>query len=87
MASGLQRLGIKPEVIDRCLGHSAVVKGVAAVYLREQYMPERREAMQRWGRHIASVTMTPQAPGPVVNEFSIPAASPDGFTLAMGMSS
>ena len=27
MASGLQRLGTKPEVIDRCLGHSAVGRG------------------------------------------------------------
>jgi integrase len=54
MASGLQRLGTKPEVIDRCLGHSAVVKGVAAVYLREQYLPERKAAMELWGRHVAS---------------------------------
>ena len=56
MASGLQRLGIKPEVIDRCLGHSAVVKGVAAVYMRSQYLPERKAAMELWGRHVAATT-------------------------------
>jgi hypothetical protein len=55
MASGLQRLGTKPEVIDRCLGHSAVVKGVAAVYMRSQYLPERKAAMEIWGQHIAGV--------------------------------
>jgi integrase len=56
MASGLQRLGTKPEVIDRCLGHSAVVKGVAAVYMRSQYLPERKAAMELWGRHVAATT-------------------------------
>ncbi len=54
-ASGLQRLGVKPEVIDRCLGHSNIVKGVAAVYLREAYLPERRAALNLWGAHIAGL--------------------------------
>jgi integrase len=54
-ASGLQRLGVKPEVIDRCLGHSAVIKGVAAVYLRDAYLAEREAAMQTWGHHIAAI--------------------------------
>jgi integrase len=51
-ASGLQRLGTRPEVIDRCLAHSAVIKGVAAVYMRDQYLPERRAAMDLWGQHV-----------------------------------
>jgi integrase len=55
VASGMQNLGIKPEVIDRCLGHSAVAKGVAAVYMRSQYLPERKAAMELWGRHIGEV--------------------------------
>ena len=55
VASGMQRLGVKPEVIDKCLNHSAVVKGVAAVYLREQYLPERRTAYDLWGAHIAKL--------------------------------
>jgi integrase len=55
VASGMQDLGIKPEVIDRCLGHSAVVKGVAAVYMRSQYLPERREAMIAWGEHVSKL--------------------------------
>jgi integrase len=55
-ASGLQRLGVKPEVIDRCLGHSNVVKGTAAVYLREAYLPERRAAMELWSEHVERIT-------------------------------
>jgi hypothetical protein len=51
----MQRLGVKPEVIDKCLNQSAVVKGVAAVYLREQYLPERRTAYDLWGAHIAKL--------------------------------
>jgi integrase len=55
MASGLQCLGTKPEVIDRCLGHSAVVKRVAAVYMRSQYLDERKAAMELWGQHVTKV--------------------------------
>ena len=55
MASGMQRLGVEPVVIDKCLGHSNVVKGVAAVYMRSAYMPERTAAMKLWGEHVAKV--------------------------------
>jgi len=55
-ASGLQQMGVTPAVIDKCLNHSAVVKGVAAVYLRSQYLPERKAAMELWGRHVAATT-------------------------------
>jgi integrase len=58
VASGMQDLGIKPEVIDRCLGHSAVVKGVAAVYMRSQYLPERRAALDLWCSHVAKIVET-----------------------------
>jgi hypothetical protein len=52
-ASGLQKLGAKPEVIDRCLNHANIVKGVAAVYMRSQYLPERRAALELRGQHVA----------------------------------
>jgi integrase len=56
MASGMQDLGIEPHVIDACLGHSNVIKGIAAVYLRGKYRDERRAAMELWGAHIAALT-------------------------------
>src|SRR6266536_2694589 len=54
-ASGLQRLGTQPVVIDKCLNHSAVIRGVAAVYLRASYAEERRSAMASWGKHVAGL--------------------------------
>jgi integrase len=57
-ASGLQRLGVQPAVIDRCLAHSAIIRGTAAVYMRNEYLPERREAMEMWGRHVGKIIET-----------------------------
>jgi integrase len=54
-ASGLQRLGVQPVVIDKCLNHSSVIRGVAAVYLRASYADERRAAMASWGKHVAGL--------------------------------
>jgi hypothetical protein len=51
-ASGLQELGVEPHVIDACLGHSAVIKGVARIYQRAKYLPERKAALDLWGEHI-----------------------------------
>ncbi len=48
--TGLARLGIPPHVADKVLNHqSGVIKGVAAVYNRFQYLDERRAALQAWG--------------------------------------
>jgi integrase len=55
VATGLQRLGVAPEVIDKCLNHSVVVKGVAAVYMRGKYLDERTAAMQAWAEHVTKL--------------------------------
>ena len=50
------KLGIAPHVIDKVLGHtSGIVKGVAAVYQRAQYMDERQAAMEAWGGYLKSL--------------------------------
>ena len=55
-ASGMARLKIAPHVIDKILNHqSGAIKGVAAVYLREQFLDERQAALQVWGRHIEAL--------------------------------
>jgi integrase len=52
-ASGLQKLGVAPHVIDRCINHrSGVVKGVTAIYQRHEYTAEVRAAVELWSRHI-----------------------------------
>lgn len=55
-ASGMARLGIAPHVVDRVLGHTAgTIRGVAAVYNRFEYLPERKAALEAWGRYIESL--------------------------------
>lgn len=52
--SGMARLGIPPHIADKILNHqSGTISGVAAVYQRHEFLSERREALDRWGRHIA----------------------------------
>jgi hypothetical protein len=55
-SSGWARLGIPTEVTERALNHtSGSFGGVAGVYNLHDYEFERREAMEAWGRHIASL--------------------------------
>jgi integrase len=55
-ASGLQRLGVSVEVIERSLNHvSGTFRGVAGVYARHDYADEIRIALQRWGDHVEQI--------------------------------
>jgi integrase len=53
-ASGMARLGVRPEVIEKCLGHST--KGVHGIYNRHTYEAEVRAALELWGQHIEAIT-------------------------------
>jgi integrase len=60
-ASGMARLGIAPHVVDRILNHSSgMIRGVAAVYNRFEYLNERRAALEAWGRYIENL-LAPQS--------------------------
>jgi len=57
--SGMARLGIAPHVADKILNHqSGTISGVAAVYQRHEFLTERREALERWGAHVAAAEMS-----------------------------
>jgi len=57
--SVLAELGTAPHVADRLLNHvSGTIRGVAAVYQRYEFLPEREAAMSAW----ASWVMTAAAP-------------------------
>jgi integrase len=52
-ASGLQRLGLRVEVIEAVLGHrSGVFRGITSIYQRHDFADEKRIALQRWAEHI-----------------------------------
>nr|WP_276592716.1 MULTISPECIES: site-specific integrase [unclassified Methylobacterium] len=56
-STGMGRLKIEPHVIEAVLNHrSGVIKGVAAVYNRYQYLEEKRAALEAWAAHIEYLT-------------------------------
>ncbi|MCO6415683.1 site-specific integrase [Siccirubricoccus sp. KC 17139] len=52
-ASGLQRLGCPHDVIEAILAHRK--PGVAGIYQRHDFLPERRKWLARWAEHAQSV--------------------------------
>jgi integrase len=53
VATGLQRLGVRLEVIEAVLGHTAGTRaGIVAVYQRHRYEAEAREALATWAAHV-----------------------------------
>jgi integrase len=52
-ATGAAKLGVAPHIIDRVLNHSSgKISGVAKIYNRFEYLPEREAALEAWGRHV-----------------------------------
>ncbi len=56
MASRMQDLGIRPDVIERCLNHRP--EGIVAVYQRADLLPERRAAFDAWGDELTRLIAT-----------------------------
>ena len=48
--TGLSRLGVLPHIAERILSHKQ--RGVEAVYDRWQYLPEKREALEKWANFV-----------------------------------
>ena len=56
--SGMARLEISPHVADKILNHqSGTISGVAAVYQRHEFLSERKDALDRWGAHVAKIVV------------------------------
>lgn len=51
VATGLNDMGIAPHVVEALLGHS--IQGVAGIYNRSQYLPEKRDALNKWQDRLA----------------------------------
>ena len=55
-ATGMARLNIAPHVVDKILNHvNGTIRGVAAIYNKSQYLPERAAALDALGRYIESL--------------------------------
>ncbi len=58
-ASGLQRLGVAPHIVELALNHrTGTFSGVAGIYQRHRYAKEVREAFELWSKHVAALTIT-----------------------------
>jgi integrase len=56
VASGLQKLGTRLEVIEAVLGHvSGTRAGVVGVYQRHRFEAEARAALAAWGEHLDAI--------------------------------
>ncbi|MDH4981455.1 site-specific integrase [Hyphomicrobium sp. D-2] len=51
--SGMAAIGVDPHIAELVLGHRGALKGVARVYNRHSYLPEKRAALVAWDAHIA----------------------------------
>ena len=55
-ASGLQRLGLAPHIVELALNHrSGTFSGVAGIYQRHRYA-KVREAFELWSQHTETLT-------------------------------
>jgi integrase len=55
-ATGMAALGIAPHVVDKILNHSSgKIAGVAKIYNRFEYLPERKAALEAWARHVENL--------------------------------
>jgi len=56
-----QPFSVAPHVVEALLGHAAGHRsGVAGTYNKQDYLPERRDALLRWAEHVAALVEGPQ---------------------------
>ncbi|SDE89072.1 tyrosine-type recombinase/integrase [Rhodospira trueperi] len=66
-ASGAAALGVRVEVVERCLGHtSGTFRGIVSVYQRHEFGPEKRAALTAWANHINLLVQNTEADDTVV---------------------
>jgi integrase len=61
VATGMERLGIRLQVVEALLGHITGSRaGVVGIYQRHTYDEEKREAVKKWAEHVASLARGPR---------------------------
>jgi integrase len=69
-ATGLARLKVPPHIVERLLNHKlgsianqadGGISAVAEIYNRATYMPEMREAVETWEKHVAALVQAANA--------------------------
>jgi integrase len=56
IATGLQRLGFRPDIADQVIGHVGSTRsGAAAHYLHHRYEEEKKQAFEAWSKHVEAI--------------------------------
>lgn len=56
IATGLQRLGFRPDIADQVIGHVGSTRsGAAAHYLHHTYDTEKKQALETWSKHVVGL--------------------------------
>ena len=65
VATGMHKIGIEPHIVEECLNHAGARRGVAGVYNRWTYLPQKAAALARWAEHLFA--LVEQRPATVVS--------------------
>lgn len=58
VASGMRRIGISLDIVERTLNHTSGVNGgLVAVYQVDELLPDRRRALELWAAHVVGLTV------------------------------
>lgn len=55
-ATGMAGIRVEPHIVEACLNHVSGAKaGVAGIYNRAAYEPEKRAALEQWADHVTGI--------------------------------
>ena len=63
VATGMNKIGIEPHIVEECLNHAGARRGVAGVYNRWTYHPQKAAALARWAEHLLAIVEERPAAG------------------------
>lgn len=56
VATGMANIGVQPHIIEAVINHvSGHKSGVAGIYNRATYLPEKRQALDFWAAHVEAL--------------------------------
>ena len=60
VSTRLNGSGVAPHIVEAILAHRSFKAGVAGVYNRAQYAPEKRAALEMWANRVATIVGIPE---------------------------
>jgi integrase len=64
-ATGMAGLRFAPHVVERVLNHASAIPSLVVTYQREEYLEERKAALEAWGRRVAAIVSGKELPSNV----------------------